>query len=316
MNIQKDDCVFTPGLSTMAIIAPKTNAIITKANMADSATLKAFINDQLHHDDPLKRWHILGPYRGLNNNSTEVVEAEDEYGDADVSDDVRYRYSFRLKNGEASHKYLRTFNNLHERYVYFDIDSNRVLSGAYHEDLDANGDYQLTGYDLNKLFAPAPTKADRGNVRDYRIMIGLADTQQVVDEHYGVEMEFNPLRLRGVREVVIKDVTPSGTAAGTYHLELTTGDGKTNLASGTLGSALTDTTLIEGYNKATGAEIDVSTLTRNALNTAFIVTYDNAGDADWDANEQIEHRLAAVSVIEGLGGKWFANTNPAVSDMA
>lgn len=314
-NLGRNACPFTPGISTMGILAPVTNAIVTRTNMADTATLLAFINAQLHHDDPLKRWHIIGPYRGYEDMSEDITTFTDEYGDKEVTDDVRYMHSFRLKNGKAGQKNLRTFNKQHEKYVYFDI-AGDVMMGATHPDLDANGDTQMTGYDLNLIFAPGAKKADRSNPLYTRIMLGLADTVQVNDEYFDVQLGFNPLRsLKGVQEVTLRDVTPAGAAAGVFHVEATVADGKINLASGTLGAILADPDAWIGKNKPTRAEVTLTTVARNADNTAFILTYDTA-DTDYDAGEKLLTDLEPVSDLETLGAKWYANSESLETEMA
>lgn len=307
-NIGRGSCPFTPGISTMGILAPVTNAIVTEANMADSATLLAFINAQLHHDDPLKRWHILGPYRGIDNMSQDITTFDDEYGDKEVTDDVRYAYGFRLKNGIAHHKFLRTFNKQHEKFVYFDF-SGDVMMGATHPEKDADGNDQMTGFDLNLIFAPGATKADRANPTFFKVILGLADTVQVNDDYYHVELGFNPLRaLKGVQEVILKDVTPAGTAAGTFHIQATTEDGKVNLASGTLGSVLAAVDAWISKDKPTSAEIDIDSVSRNAANTAFIIALDTT-DLDYDNGPGVARiDLESVGDLETLGAKWYANS--------
>lgn len=313
-NLGRDTCPFSPGIATMGILAPVTNAIITRTNMADAATLQAFINAQLHHDDPLKRWHLLAPYRGFEDMSEDMQTFTDEYGDKEVTDDVRYMHTYRLKNGKAGHKNLRTFNKQHEKYVYFEIAAS-ILMGATHPDLDANGDTQMTGYDLNLLFAPGKRNATRTEPMYTRIMLGLADTVQVNDEYFDVDMEFNPLRaLKGVIEVTLRDVTPAGAAAGVFHVEATTGDGKINLANSVVGALLADVDAWIAKVKADNAELTLTTVARNALNTAYIHTFDTA-DTDYSAGDDSILDLEPVSDLETLGAKWYANSESLTLEM-
>lgn len=307
-NMGKGGCGFTPGLSTMGYLAPESNAIVKEENMVDDATLQAFINAQLHHNDPLKRWHVAGPYRGVDDQSEDPTSFTDEYGDMDITDDVRYRYSFRHRNGECYHRNLRTFNKQHDKYVYFDVDSSNTLLGTIHPDLDEDGNQQMTGYTLNLLFAPGPKKADRSNPMDYRLMLGFADTTEHADRRFAVKTGFNHRLLRGVTEVVLKDVTPSGAAAGVYHVQPMAGCGQTNLAK-SLGAALADAGAWVANARDDGNEITISSVALNTSGDAYIITLDTS-DTDYDVADTIEINLETVSALETLGAKWYANTDP------
>lgn len=311
-NLGKGTCPFTPGLVTMGFLAPVSNAIVTQANMADKATLQAFINAQLHHNDPTKRWHILGHYRGFEDMSEDIQTFTDEYGDKEVTDDVRYMYSYRLKNGISHHRFLRTFNKQHEKFVYFEV-TGSVLHGSVHPDLDANGLEQMTGFDLNLLFAPGKRNATRTEPTYFRVLLGFADTVQVNDELFSVDTELNPLRaFKGVREVELKNVTPAGAASGVYHIEAYV-DGK-NIAGSDIGASFADAAIWIGANLATAAEVDLTTVARNATNTAYILTFDNT-DVDYDTDEQIKIDLEPVADLETAGLKWFANSESIIADM-
>lgn len=308
-NIGQGAKTHNPKLDKGGFLIPVGNAIITEANMADAATLEAFINAQLHHNDPTLRWHMVGPFKGFNDLTKEAVVVDDDYGGAHIAEDVKYILEYKLLNGKWFHQMLRTFNNEHENYLWMPFDSSWTLQGTYHPDLDATGKYQMTGYTLDMLFSPGYKKSNYNALIEYKFMIGHEDMTESNDEYYAVELPFNPLKLKGVQEVELINVTPDSAAAGVFHVKPVAG-GVLNMAVGALGTILAAVDAWIVTDKATGAELTLTSVAKNVAGDALIITVDTT-DTDYDNGPGAANiNLEPVGDLSTLGAKYYANSLP------
>lgn len=297
-NLQAGDCPYIMPKPDGMFLAPVGNKNLTATQLADIAQS---IKNNLKHADKNKRWYNVPCFLAEDISTAEQLQ-EDEEGIQYVSDDVKYAFRLRLnKGGKCLHKQLRSFNNLFEHFVLFPysiVAGMTHLHSAIDEELDADGNTQYCGWDLSMMFAPGIKVATRTTKALMDWLVGFSDTMQVNDT-YGVhKFAANAKKFKGVQEVQLVDVTPSGAASGVYHVKPLAGCGTVNLAE-VYGSTLADVDAWITKNNA-AAELDITSIALGATGDHYVITQDT-GDSDYNATDAANINLEPIADLIALG---------------
>lgn len=297
-NTGKPDCPFNPGLTKGGYLAPVANRKITAANRADQATLKTFIEAQVHHDNPALRWHYIGPFEDLADKSEAPTQQTLPNGTIKITDRGHMAGEYQiLEGGKWYQQSLISFNHMEEYFVFFPHDIKNVLQGT--EDIDDVT--TMTGYTMSALFAYDYKPATKTTVPEYKGLIAYADSSEMNENYFAIKCDFQLAKIKGVQDVKIVDVT-TGSTSGVHHVKLYTG-GKTLNIVETLGSSLANEANFIFRKKSTGATVTKTA----ALSTdgTYIILTASLADADYLNATTMEILLAAPSVLAGNGCKWF-----------
>lgn len=299
-NTGKPDCVHNPGLWKGGFLAPVSNAIISAADMVD---LKTFIEAQVHHDDPAMRWHNFNPFEGIENKSEAAKSVTLPNGRTIMTDRSHPAYEVQfLTGGKCFHEAMQSFNGLEEMYVFFPYDIKNNLMGTVADELDTDGNVQMTGYSLNVFYTHDWIAQTAGAVIEYKTLIGFANAQEMNEDYFVIQAPYNLTKTVGVQDVAIANVTPSGAAAGVFTLSFLAGCGNTDLVS-KLGSSFVNASNFTVVNDVTKAAV-AFTVAANAAGNAIVFTLSTA-DTDYDTGVNARISMKAVSALATAGFKYF-----------
>lgn len=308
-NTATDGTGFLAAMSLGGYLAPFGNHIISAENLANLAT---WLPAQLRHDDPLKRWQKVGPWEDFADQSEDPTVQTLGNGRKMITDDGKTAWQFQFINGgHHMAAQLRGYNNLHELYRYFDVDIENNITGFNSYDA-TTGAKQMEGLTLSMLYTRAMKAATKSSVADFRIDIGFEDQTELNENRYSFRLP-DTLKfrtLKGVAELTLEDLTPSGAAAGVFTVGVYTGSGNKNLAEdATLSAAIAASGMWELYRTDTGVIVPTTGVAVNGTKTGFVITA-NTAHANYVATKQVAIRPTAVSVWAAAGLKWFATSNP------
>lgn len=295
-NTGKAAFAYNPALWKGYFLAPVTNKTVTAADMDD---MKAFLNAQLHHADPIKRWHQFSRIDGFEIKTEAASQQTLTNGRAVIVDRSHPMYEFQfVDGGKGNHMAKRTFNGLEEYFVIFPYDANNNLEGCVDED-DPTA---MTGRTLSIHYSHDAKPATRTTVAEYKVLVQLADAADENENSFAVKCNVNPAKLVGVRDVRMTDITPQGAAAGVFEISFTEGDGDVNLVT-ILGSALVNVANFTAKNEDTGADITF-TVDVNTAGTGLKFTLSTA-DPDYDQGTNAKIAMSSVPTLATNGCKYF-----------
>lgn len=309
VNTGKSEYSYNPGIAIGGFLAPLSNSTLTAENMADIAN---FINAQLHHDDPLKRWQIVGPYEDVEDQSEEAQVQTLGYGRKIVTDrgyqGVKYPF---LEGGKDYANKLIQYNGLHEFYRYFEVDINGVMIGTVVKD-ETTGAKQNQGLSLSMLHTHDMKRPTRSTVPVYAISLGFADPAELNEKVFAIKLP-ETLRfrnLKAVQDLMLENITPAGAATGVFTVGVFAGSGNSNFAANsTLSTAMANSTRWIVTRKDNGAVIPTSGVTVNGTKTGFALAM-NTAHANYTVGAKAYIDVASVSTLATAGIKWYTNPNP------
>jgi predicted nuclease of predicted toxin-antitoxin system len=264
------NCTWTPKNITGAILLPKGK----EYTKADIAVMWTTLQADVKADSPTARIYPVLPFKAVTDNSTEVQIETDGYGGKTFVRDGDYDFTFMYKNGHCFYQKLRTFHTKHTEYTVAFIDEiNNVLWGT----TSTNGNF--TGFSLEMLIVPNMALNTGDAATKYFIRFAMEDATEMNDLSYVIQLpKTQPLmRLSGLIDITLtEEVALNGTGA--------VGIGMTYNCDNQYLGDLYPTEIVElsiwsAVNKATGASIDIDTITYNA--TTKLLTLD-MDDADLD----------------------------------
>lgn len=301
-NTGKPACAFNPGLDKAYVLAPLGSDYIEEANFADAATFKTFLNGKLQHANPALRWHYIGPFEGTEDKTVKAAIQTLPNGAMYQTNRSQqaYRYQF-TKGGKHYHNALISYNALGEYYRVYRIDNANNWMGTTSSEVDSNGYPKMQGYSLNMLLAEDEEAATATTVTGRFFTISFADASEMNENYYVINAGFNPGSLLGVRDIVLRDVTPGGAASGEHHIQILADGGTINIVK-VLGAAAATATNFLFTNQDTGAAVTKTT----ALNTAgdAVVITASLADADYVDGDNMEI-LWDLATGGTNGCKWF-----------
>lgn len=296
-NTGKSDCPFNPKLWKGCYLVP-VGSVITKANRADTATLKTFINGKLQDNNPATRWHHIAVFEGMEDRSEGTQTQTLPNGRIVVTDRSHPLYEYQvLDGGKHYHQSLISFNGLEGYYQIMPYDTANVLMGTENPDATT----EMMGYDLSVLWAHDYKPGTRSSVAEYKGLIGLADAAQMNENYFGIKCGFDLSKVKGVQDVTIVDVT-TGSTSGVHMVKIYAGGGTINIVE-KLGSAIANEANFIFRKKSTGA-----TVTKTAALSAdgtYVELTASLADTDYLNATTMEIGLASVSTLAGNGCKYF-----------
>jgi hypothetical protein len=307
-NTGKASVTYDPSPIRGGFLAPVANSIITPANQTGPA-LQAFIQAQLTHDDPKMRWQQIGPFEQMDDKSEAPQKQTLGYGRSFITDRGKIGLEFTyLEGGFDYHMSILNYNGAQSQYKWFEYDSTTNLIAA--QALDASGN--MKGISLSQIFAYDVKEANRTTVPEYRLALMFLTNAERNENRFVLKTGFDFISAFegiGVQDVVLQNVTPVGTAAGTYHIAATVGGGAIDLVN-TLQSTLAVTAAQAITNAQTGAAITITSVALNGTKTAMVIVLDKT-DTDYPAvaaGSYVSFGLALVSVLAGLNMKYYEAT--------
>lgn len=286
-----------PKLWKYLLLAPIGQDSITKANRADDATFKTFLNSKLRHDTPALRWQLFGRIEGVDDKTEAGSVQTLPNGTPVYTDRSHPAYEFQfLDGGFHSHVARLSYNNLNEYYVAYYIDGDGCFWGCQDETTSTT----MRGYDLSICAEMDYKPATRTTVAEYKWMMGFADAAQLNDNVLAHKTSLNPKKLSTMQDVVMVDVTSDKgvTTNGVHVIEFWAGGKTLNLAT-YLGSALATSSNFIFRNSTTKNAV-TKTVALGYDNTAIVVTADTA-DTDYVNAANHDFYMAANSVLDGNG---------------
>jgi hypothetical protein len=270
-NTGTGDCWLNMKKLIGAFEIPK-GMIFTQAQLADfEATLKAAIAAV----SKAERIFPIGGWRALVDGSEEPVFQALGYGTPEPVRDGNVIWTFQYtKGGICLSNALRSRNNGFGDFIFYD--DQGIIFGTRVTDPDGNP--ALGGVPVDVFYA-FPWKANDGtNITQYRVQFVFQPA--FINENIGfVKVDFQPATLNGLQNINL--VSAAAPAAGVFQIRTLTGCAQTNLFD-VYATQLAAAALWKAYNKATGAEIAITSVAQNVGLKAFTVTLDSA-DPDYPA---------------------------------
>lgn len=265
-------CYFTPAFIRMAIRVPD-NYELTSAELD---TLQATLTADTLADSKSARIYPIPGFKGITNNSEDVVTQTLADGTIVVVRDGNYDVTFQyIDGGMCLHKSLRSWNNQPGKYIF--VDSNNVLMGW--RKVKADGSVVLAGMPA-LFFAPKWALNDGANVAAFTVRFNIQSNYMNEDLGF-FQAPFNVSEIVGLQTVALKQGT-TANLNGLLHVHASYGCDGSNFGE-VYDTELAVDSLWITKNKTTGQVIDITTVAYNATTGDFDIQLDVA-DPDYPAS--------------------------------
>lgn len=295
--------VFEEGIWLYLIYAPVGYDAITSHNRADATTLKAFIEGKLHADNPLQRWHKVGRIVGVDDKSETASEYTFPNGEKIIIDRSHPAFDIQFhEGGHYAHTARQSFNFEQENYRIYIVDVNNVLIGTENED-DST---EMAGLEPNCIYEHDYKAATAKEPAMFKSFISL-NAEELNENKFVHSLGFKFSKLKGVRDVILEDVSTEYTlTAGQHAVRLWDGGKTLNLVEEIGAACATATNFI--FVRKSNSNTVTKTAALSSDGKAVILSASLA-DTDYADGQDMSISLAAVSVLSGNGLKYFEGRN-------
>lgn len=300
-NTGQNRCSISPKPSVYHLLIPR-DTVISAANLASFQT---YLQARLIDNDPLLRWHLIGRMVGIENNTTERQSYEFQDGSSTPTRDQIYNWTYDHQNGFCWHQNMSAFDGAHTQYQAIQIDTQNVMWGV--QALDASNLPTIAAFDMSDYQVPAMEMATFSDPTLYKLMMQVSDVSQLNQYGQQAKLGFNVSTMRGVQGVTLNDLGSPNWTTGVLNIAADTACGGLNLVT-EMSAILDDPAAWVATNSVTGAVITITAVTALANGTGFAIDLDQT-DGDYPTVGQgATINLASVSVLSGLGAKYFEGT--------
>lgn len=298
-NTGIQSCAWTPNNITGAILVPKGKVY----TVSDVATLWTTLQADLIEDTAASRIYPVGPFKAVEDKSTEPQIETDGYGGKSFVRDGDYEFMFEYKNGFCYFQALRTFHTKNQSFDVLFIDEvNNVLWGT------ENADGDLAGFSLELLIVPNIKINTGSNATKYYVSFGLADPTELNDSTYAVAFPSNQklMKLAGLLDTKFTATSTINSTTGVVTGTLTSSCGTVDMAE-LYASELVDATPAycwQAYNVTQAAAVVITGVT--VAGSVITITTDAT---DHTAGDYVNLWFGEVSDAIAVGITGFAASN-------
>jgi len=272
-------CVFYPQFMRGAIrVGP--DAEFDETALAD---LRAALITQTHLDSKVDRAYPIHGFKNITDNTEDTVFQTFADGSQVPVRDGNYNLTWQYTDGGwCLSNALRSFNFQNSRWLFYD----QAFQFYGWRKQNAEGAYVLAGIPV--VFHANPWRMNTGaEVARFSVYFSIA--AEYLNESLGFfKANFNPAEIEGLQTVAMTQVGTS--LAGLITVQLTTGCDNTNIYD-QYSTELAVAALWKGYNDATGAEIDIDTVTAVPGTKSFAVQLD-VTDPDYPTTAPAKVRIS------------------------
>lgn len=288
---------------------PRWTAGATAATI--NAAVKTWLLAQGVNNTFANRMQVLGPIISLEDKSTAATYQQFNLGSQVKTDDGKYIFDVMYREGGMTYaQAMRSYDGQSEMYDAMFLSHKGQIRGVCVTTTDSLNNVTVTGVDafpLEQLDFEKVTEATKDKEAGFKCVLSPAFNSHLNDDACIVDLGDSTI-VKQVCGARVTDVllTSMGTGtAGVYTVNVTTADGKVNLASGPYALSWT-AGCFKTLRDSTGNVISITSIA--VVGNSIAITCDT-GDADYTLHATIRVSLQSVSAVYAiLGGYYEAPT--------
>lgn len=266
------DCFFDPKNPTGMIFVPQSFKI-TAANLA---TIQSYLEGKTRAPKGSRIFPIQN-FVSINDGTEDPTVESFAFGQKETVREGNYSWTFGFRKGGVSlSNKLRSFNGKEDSFSVLFIDAQNAIYGTSFT--ESNGDTSIKGIPLSRIYT-SPWKVNDGS-KNTGYMINVEFAPIHVNEKLAFAKveptDYLLTELTGLQDINLKQAL-APAANGVFTVSVNTDCGE-NLFD-TYGTPLASPALWLASNKATGANIPVTSVVVNEGLKAFTVTLAHANPA-------------------------------------
>lgn len=276
-----------------------------------NAAVKTWLLAQGVNNTFAARMQVLGPIINLEDKSTAATYQQFNLGSQVKADDGKYIFDVMYREGGFTYaQAMRAYDGLSEMYDAMFLSHKGQLRGQNKYTTDSLGNVTITGMDafpLQQLDFEKVMEATKEKEAGYKCVLSPQYNSHLNEDACIVDTGDGTL-VKQVLAARVMDIaiTSTGTGSGgVYTVNVTTADGKVNLATGPYALSWT-AACFKVLRDSTGNAITISSIAVVGNNIA--ITCDT-GDADYTLHATVRVSLQSVSAVYAiLAGYYEAPT--------
>lgn len=275
-----------------AIIVPQGSFLSASERLA----LKTTIDANCINSTAALRWKPVRQFINLEDKTPQVSINQTGYGNNQQGHRGKYFWSFEHDGGHSLHKLLMQYNNKQNDYAIYFIEGTH---GGYGAIVGCNGaDGAMLPFDLSMILVDN-YKIGGGDTDKAMIAFELADNTQFDNDlcFEPLSASYKPASIVGLEQTYLQMTSATMTTLGVATIKWM---GETTNLYDRFSSYLTTTTC-KAYNKLTGSEITITSITGNAVTRSFAFNLDET-DPDWPGTAGMEIEIKTIlSALQSAG---------------
>jgi hypothetical protein len=276
-----------------------------------NAAVKTWLLAQGVNNTFSARSQVLGPIINLEDKSTAATYQQFNLGSQNKVDDGKYIFDVMYRDGGMSYAMaMRSYDGLSEMYDAMFLSHKGQLRGQCFYTTDALTNVTVTGVDafpLQQLDFEKVSEATKDKEAGFKCVLSPQYNEHLNDDACIIDLMDSTI-VKQVLAARVMDVqlTSTGTgSAGVYTINVTTADGKVNLAVGPYALSWT-AACFKVLRDSTGNVITITSIAVVGNNIAITC---NTGDTDYLLGATVRVSLQSVSAVYAiLAGYYEAPT--------
>lgn len=203
------------GRPRVMLLVPKGERL-SPSDYATPGGLKAFLKGKAIQDNRAGRYFAIGPVEDYEDANVDPATETIGTFTRTINDGAIGWTIIIPHGGKSHHTSLRGFNNMEASHDLFIVDENNILWGTMGRDVTTNKE-RVTAFGLGSLEVLPYVIPNTSRGGATRITLRLANSSEFQDTPAFLELGFNfGQEVKGLVDVHLSDVTPSGATAGVY----------------------------------------------------------------------------------------------------